>query len=83
MTNDITKDYIISRVADIEFILREMLTICVVKFDNKFIEVGYSVCANPANYDEDTGKVAAYNDAINKSFALFNFHKKEDYMNNA
>lgn len=83
MSNKITKDYIISRVADVEFILKDMLTICIIKFDNKFIEVGYSICAEAEDYKEDVGKVAAYNDAVNKSFALFNFHKKEDHLNNA
>lgn len=80
--SNITKEYIISRVADAEFILRDMATICIIKFDNKFIEVGVSICANRENYNEEVGKVGAYNDAICKSFAHFNFHSKEDHLIN-
>lgn len=80
--SNITKEYIISRVADVEFILRDMATICIVKFDNKFIEVGVAFCANKEDYSEDLGKVTAYNDAICKSFSHFNFHSKEDHMLN-
>lgn len=83
MNNEITKEYIISRIADVEFIMRDMATMCVMKFDNKFLQVGVAVCANPENYSEEMGKLSAYNDAVMKSFPHFNFYLKEDHMQNA
>lgn len=46
------------------------LTICVLTLKNGGTVVGKSACVDPANFDEQIGKDAAYKDAISKLWGL-------------
>lgn len=74
----VTLDDLKSRVADVEYITREHLTICVVKLDNGFFLVGKSAPVDPVNYDEDHGRQLAHDDALRQAWPLLAFAHLED-----
>ena len=53
-----------ARVADVEYIHREHLTICVIKVDNGFYLVGKSAPVDPSNYDEAHGRQLAQHSKV-------------------
>lgn len=70
----VTKDYILSRIADIKFHkLGPTLTHCTIHIDNGFSVTGESACVNPENYDQEIGEKIAQDNAFNKLWGLFGF----------
>lgn len=74
----ITLDDLKARVADVEYITREHLTIAVVKLDNGFFLVGKSAPVDPENYNEEYGKKLAHDDALHQAWPLLAFAHLED-----
>ena len=76
----VTKEYMESRIEDVQFVKMHeasrkdnLTTVCTIYLDNGYTVSGESACVNPANYDFDIGKKVAYDNAINKLWPLFGF----------
>lgn len=53
------------------------LTVCVMKLKNGTMVVGQSACVSPENFDAEIGKNMAYDDAIDKVWALEGYLLRE------
>lgn len=53
------------------------LTICVLVVDNGFSVIGKAAPADPVNYDAETGRRYAYEDAVRQLWPLFGFALRE------
>ena len=57
--------------APIEHVEKTSLTtVCVLILNNGFVIQGKSACVDPRNYDEMTGQLYAYEDAVDKLWEL-------------
>lgn len=80
----VTKENIESRISGTVFTrLGGTITHAQITFDNGFSVSGESACVNAENYNEEIGKKIAYDNAFQKTWALFGFLLAEDqYRNN-
>ncbi len=69
----ITPDDLTARVADVEYIEREHLTICVIRLDNGFYLVGKSAPVDPSNFNAELGREFAHDDALRQAWPLLAF----------
>lgn len=71
----VTKEAIMSRIKEFEFIrLRgTTVTICNITLDNGYTVRGESACVDPVNYNADIGNKLAHDDAFRKLWPLFGF----------
>ena len=53
------------------------LTFCVLVLQNGFTVTGESACASPENFDAETGKSAARNNAVKKIWSLLGYSLRE------
>lgn len=74
----ITLDDLKARVADVEYITREHLTVAIVKLDNGFFLVGKSAPVDPDNYNAEYGQKLAHDDALRQAWPLLAFAHLED-----
>lgn len=56
----------------------DMLTFCVLTLKNGFTVTGESACASPENFDADTGRQIARENAVSKVWPLLGFALKND-----
>lgn len=70
--NKVTLDYLHSRIRHeaTQYIVTGPLTICVVTMQNGFKVVGTSACADPANFDAETGRRMAFAKAVEQLWPL-------------
>jgi hypothetical protein len=54
------------------------VTVCCITLINGFNVVGESACASPDNFNKELGEKLAYNNALNKIWALEGYLLKED-----
>ena len=54
-----------------------LLTFCVLVLHNGFTVTGESACASPENFDAETGKSAARNNAVRKIWSLLGYSLRE------
>lgn len=73
----VTEEYIKSRIKTVEYVGHEILTICVMKFDNGFMLIGHSAPAAPENYRREIGERYAYDNAFKQAWQLFGFLLRE------
>ena len=69
----ITLDELESRIASVEYIYRDVLTIAVVTLDNGWRQVGHSAAVDPANYNRGLGERFAREDAVRALWPLVAF----------
>lgn len=71
----VTKEYMESRVADVEcFVIpNTTVTICNITLDNGYSVRGESACVDPTNYRQEIGERIAYGNAFDKLWPLFGF----------
>lgn len=69
----VTLDDLKSRVADVEYIIRDHLTIAVIQLDNGWYLVGKSAPVDPDNFNAEHGKSLAYDDALRQAWPLLAF----------
>lgn len=70
----VTGDDIAARIASVEYIrIGKTTTICFITLDNGFSVIGESACVEPANFNQETGRVIAYGKAFEKLWPLFGF----------
>lgn len=74
----VTLDDLRSRVADVEYIHRDHLTIAVIRMDNGFYLVGKSAPIDPGNYDAEYGCKLAYDDGLRQAWPLLAFGHLEN-----
>lgn len=74
----ITLDDIRGRVSSVEYVVREHLTIAIVKMDNGFFLVGKSAPVDPENFNPEYGKSLAHDDALHQAWPLMAFAHLED-----
>lgn len=56
-------------------------TVCCIILDNGYTVIGESACASPENFDEEIGKVRAFQKAKSKIWELAGYHFLEDKYN--
>lgn len=54
-----------------------LLTLCVLVLRNGFTVTGESACASPENFDLETGRKAAKENAVQKIWPLMGYHLKQ------
>ena len=54
-----------------------LMTFCVLVLQNGFTVTGESACASPENFDAETGKSAARNNAVKKIWSLLGYSLRE------
>jgi len=59
----------------------DLLTFCVITLKNGFTVTGESSCASPENYNQEIGQKIAYDNAVNKIWALEGYLLKERLFN--
>lgn len=64
----VTQETIEDKIADVHFMYRHQLTICVVTMKNGFMAVGKSAPAAPLNFNSDLGRKYAYENCIKELF---------------
>lgn len=69
----ITLDDLRARVADVEYITREHLTIAVLRLDNGYFLVGKAAPVDPGNHHPAYGRELAYDDALRQAWPLLAF----------
>lgn len=75
----ITKEQIEARIKGVEYeVTHGRLTFCIVTLDNGFLVTGQSCCVEVADFNEDTGRKMAYDDAFDQLWPYFGFLTKED-----
>lgn len=74
----ITLEDLKARVADVEYVTREHLTVAIVKLDNGFFLVGKSAPVDPDNFNAEYGKQLAHDDALRQAWPLLAFAHLED-----
>lgn len=62
-----------ARVANVECIHRDHLTIAVLRLDNGWYLVGKSAPVDPDNFDQEHGMQLAYDDALRQAWPLLAF----------
>lgn len=75
----ITLDDLKARVADVEYIVREQLTIVVLKLHNGWYLVGKSAPVDPANFNPELGQQLAYDDALRQAWPLLAYAHLENH----
>lgn len=61
---------------DVSRVALGLLTICVLVLRNGFTVTGESACASPENFDAETGRQVARQNAINKIWPLLGYQLK-------
>jgi Phage protein (N4 Gp49/phage Sf6 gene 66) family len=69
----ITLDDLKARVAEVEYIERGVLNVCLMRLDNGFWLVGKSAPVDPANYNAEYGRTLACEDALRQAWPLLAF----------
>jgi len=69
----ITLDDLKARVDDVEYIVRDHLTIAVIRLDNGYFLVGKSAPVDPNNFNAEYGQTLAYEDALRQAWPLLAF----------
>jgi hypothetical protein len=69
----ITLDDMKARVADVEYVVRDHLTIAIITLDNGWFLVGKSAPVDPGNFNADHGRDLAYDDALRQAWPLLAF----------
>lgn len=69
----ITREYIISRIKSVKYIVEETTTICLITLDNGFRAIGEATCVNAANYNKLIGEKVSYDNAFGKLWGFLGF----------
>lgn len=77
----VTEKGIEAKIKDLNFIMDETLTICIVKLKNGFKAVGTSACASPENFDPEVGRRLAFKDALRQMWPLEGYLLRERLFN--
>jgi hypothetical protein len=73
----VTEDSIKARIAGVEHIRHEHLTICIITMQNDFFVVGISAPASKQNYDREVGERYAYENAFKQLWQLEGYLLRE------
>lgn len=66
----VTEESIKAKIASVEYILHDVMTLCVITMRSGFKVVGKSAPASRENFDLEVGKRYAYNDAFRQLWPL-------------
>lgn len=71
----VTKEYIDSRIASVDYSVlpKSTVTVCNITVDNGFSVRGESACVDPANFNREIGEKIAHDNAYAKLWPLFGF----------
>lgn len=73
----VTLESMEAKIAEREFFVHGLLTLCVLKMQNGFYVVGESAPASAANFDEEKGRTFAYENAIRQLWKLEGYALRE------
>lgn len=57
-------------------------TVCALIFDNGYVGLGFSSCADDADFDERAGEKFAHEDAVSRTLPVLAWERKQSKMNN-
>lgn len=66
-----------ARVASTEFLVRGVLTVCILQLDNGYWLVGMSAPVDPNNFNAEYGQELALDDALRQAWPLMAFSHLE------
>lgn len=69
----VSLDDLKARVADVEYVVRGVLTVAILRLDNGWWLVGRSAPVDPDNFDAEHGQHLAYEDALRQLWPLMAF----------
>lgn len=69
----ITLDDLKARVADVEYVVRDHLTVAILRLDNGYFLVGKSAPVDPSNFNAEHGQSLAHDDALRQAWPLLAF----------
>lgn len=71
----VTKEYMMSRVADVSYFVipGSTVTVCNIILDNGYSVRGESACVDPSNFNKEIGERIAHSNAFDKLWPLFGF----------
>lgn len=73
----VTEDSIKAKIADVTFLRKDHLTICVITMTNGFYVIGKAAPADVRNYDQKVGERYAYEDAFKQIWQLEGYALRE------
>jgi len=73
----VTKDSITNKIASIEYLRRDIMTLCFITMKNGYISHGVTVPASPENFDEEIGKHYSYENAFRPLWQLEGYLLRE------
>ena len=73
----VTVDSIKAKIASVEYVRHDILTLCIITMQNGFKTIGKSAPASPENYDFEVGKTYAYEDAFKPLWQLEGYLLRE------
>ncbi len=69
----VTLDDLKARVLDVEYVVRDHLTVAILHLDNGWYLVGKSAPVDPDNFNAEHGQNLAYDDALRQAWPLVAF----------
>lgn len=77
----LTKEFLLSRIADASYVHHEgtTLTHCLLKMKNGIVVDGKSACLNPADFDTEMGRKIAYDNAFAKLWELEGYARASEH----
>lgn len=69
----ITRELISSKIKNVEYIVRETLTLCIITMANGFKVTGEAACVEMKNYNHLIGEKISYDHAFSQLWKLYGF----------
>lgn len=78
----VTVESIEAKIADVDYLGHDLLTICVITMRNGFKVLGKAAAASPANHDPEIGKRYAYEDGFRQLWGYEGYLLRERLSEN-
>ena len=73
----VTEESIKNKIGSVNYIVHDVLTICVIQMTNGFWVIGKSAPASPGNFNKEVGERYAYDDAFKQIWQLEGYALRE------
>ena len=73
----VTEESIKAKIADVSYLAKDHLTICVIQLRNGFYVLGHSAPAHVGNFDAEVGRRYAYDNAFKQIWPLEGYALRE------
>lgn len=73
----VTEESIKAKIASVNYVVHDVLTICIIQMSNGFWVIGKSAPASPGNFNKEVGERYAYDDAFKQIWQLEGYALRE------